>query len=118
MENEKHAKIGVTIPMCLRFIIIAECRELFKVSICELQAGSRQESVTWCRHLIRYFMRVIPKEKPSLLYVAKHTGCKKHESILHSVKCIKNRTETEKDFELKIKEVESKILNRWKKWEE
>ncbi len=118
MENEKHAKKGVRIPTCLRWIILTECRLLFNVSIDELKTGSRKDNVTWCRHLIRYFMRVIPKEKPSLLYVAKCTGCKKHESILHSVKCIKKRIETEKDFEWKIKEVESKILNRWKKWEE
>lgn len=116
MTNEAHANNGVTIPICLMHIIISECKNYLSVSAEELKNKSRVDRVTWCRHLIRYFFRSIPKEKPSLRYVARLTGCKKHENVINSVRCVRNQIMTDIDFRVKFRQIESKILKRWEKW--
>lgn len=70
---------------------------------------SRQQTreLVWARHLVRHLMRLVT---PLPLHkIASATGANEHGAVLYSLRAVRDRRDTEPDFDRMVKEIEAEF---------
>jgi chromosomal replication initiator protein len=101
-ECEKHTEPTVSIQT-----IIASITEFYGVRTPELQSRRRQRSIALPRQLCMYLAR--RNTRYSLEEIGGYFGGRDHTTVLHAIRTIEGRLETEPEFSQQVHALEAKL---------
>lgn len=87
--------------------IITAVTDFFHTRLSDLQSKKRLRSVTAPRQVCMYFARKMTRL--SLEEIGGYFGGRDHTTVMHAVRAVENRRDTEPEFDSQIKTVEDKI---------
>lgn len=87
--------------------IITAVTDFFHTRLADLQSKKRLRSVTAPRQVCMYFARKMTRL--SLEEIGGYFGGRDHTTVMHAVRAVENRRDTEQDFGSQLKAVEDKI---------
>ncbi|MBN8598756.1 MAG: chromosomal replication initiator protein DnaA [Planctomycetes bacterium] len=87
--------------------IITAVTDFFRIRLADLQSKKRPRSVTVPRQVCMYFARRMTRL--SLEEIGGYFGGRDHTTVMHAVKAVENRRDTEPDFGGQLKAIEDKI---------
>ncbi|MFG0325793.1 MAG: chromosomal replication initiator protein DnaA [Phycisphaerales bacterium JB037] len=90
--------------------IIDVVTDFYSVKLTDLQSKRRQRSIAQPRQICMYLARRLTRH--SLEEIGGYFGGRDHTTVMHAVKAVESRSTTEPDFEIIIKDLESRITNR------
>jgi len=87
--------------------IITAVTDFFRIRLADLQSKKRPRSVTVPRQVCMYFARKMTRL--SLEEIGGYFGGRDHTTVMHAVRAVENRRDTESDFGGQLKAIEDKI---------
>ncbi len=87
--------------------IITAVTDYFRIRLADLQSKKRPRSVTMPRQACMFFARRMTRL--SLEEIGGYFGGRDHTTVMHAVKAIENRRDTEPEFEATLRAIEERI---------
>ncbi|MBL8888315.1 MAG: chromosomal replication initiator protein DnaA [Phycisphaerales bacterium] len=87
--------------------IITAVTDFFRIRLADLQSKKRPRSVTVPRQVCMYFARKMTRL--SLEEIGGYFGGRDHTTVMHAVRAVENRRDTESEFGGQLKAIEDKI---------
>ncbi|MGH7244883.1 MAG: chromosomal replication initiator protein DnaA [Phycisphaerales bacterium] len=87
--------------------IITAVTDFFRIRLADLQSKKRPRSVTVPRQVCMYFARKMTRL--SLEEIGGYFGGRDHTTVMHAVKAVENRRDTEPEFAGQLRAIEDKI---------
>lgn len=87
--------------------IITAVTDFFRIRLADLQSKKRPRSVTVPRQVCMFFARKMTRL--SLEEIGGYFGGRDHTTVMHAVKAVENRRDTEAEFSGQVKAIEEKI---------